>query len=110
MLEELPGRIVNGVLWGLAVSMVMRVTRGQTGTTTLRPVMKTVMKGAIIATEKVREIAEEARETIEDLYAETRAEQRVIEDEVVDIESGDETIMVEPEDLSEEERVDIANA
>jgi hypothetical protein len=75
MLEEIARRAVSGVAWGLAMTLVLRVTQSRDGITALRPLAKTAIKGAVIATEKLREVATEARETLEDIYAETRADQ-----------------------------------
>jgi hypothetical protein len=79
MLEELPRRMVSGVVWGLALSLVLKVTQAQDGRSALRPLAKTAMRGVVLATEKLRAVAEEAKETIDDIYAETQAEQRSTE-------------------------------
>ncbi|MPZ49742.1 MAG: DUF5132 domain-containing protein [Dehalococcoidia bacterium] len=83
MLEELPRRAMSGIVWGLAVTVVLRMTQSKDGVSTLRPLAKTAMKGVVIVSEKIRELAEEARETVEDIYAETRAEQQAQEEEEV---------------------------
>jgi hypothetical protein len=75
MLEELPRRLINGVMWGFALTLVLKVTQSKDGVSTLRPFAKSVMKGAVIASEKAKEIAAEARETVGDIYAELQAEE-----------------------------------
>jgi hypothetical protein len=94
VLEEIGRRAVSGVVWGLAVSLVLRVTQGKDGVSALRPIAKTAIKGAVIAGEKLREVAEEARETLEDIYAETRV-QREGEEAALALSSEEEAIAVE---------------
>jgi hypothetical protein len=93
VLEEIPRRIVGGVMWGMAFSLVLKITRDKDGASTLRPVAKTAVKAVVLATDKLRALAEEARETIEDIYAETQAEQELVQDE--EYSSHDEEIPLE---------------
>lgn len=82
MFEQLVGRVVSGALWGVGAGVVWRVVSGNkqegeqraAGVPFVRPVAKTAMKGAIVASDRVRGIFSEAREGIEDLYAEAQAE------------------------------------
>jgi len=82
MIDQVVGRVVSGALWGVGAGMVWRVVGGNQkegvqgkGTVPLvRPVAKTAMKGMIVASDRVRGVFSEARETIEDLYAEAHAE------------------------------------
>jgi hypothetical protein len=75
MLEELPRRLINGAVWGFALTLVLKVTQSKDGVSTLRPFAKSVLKGAVIASEKAKEVAAEARETMGDIYAELQAEE-----------------------------------
>ncbi|MBV9175343.1 MAG: DUF5132 domain-containing protein [Chloroflexi bacterium] len=72
MLEEAMGRLINGALWGLGAGLIVTVSRG--GGEGLRSVAKGVMKGYIAMSDRVQESAAEARENLDDLAAEVRAE------------------------------------
>lgn len=72
MFEDAFGRLVSGALWGLGAGVVVAVTRG--GGEGLRTVAKSAVKGYIAAADRVQEAAAEARENVEDLAAEVRAE------------------------------------
>ena len=74
MLEGAFGRLVSGAIWGLGAGLVLAVTRGNGEG--LRPLAKSAVKAYLTASERVRELTGEARESLEDLYAEARAEQR----------------------------------
>ena len=73
MFEDLLGRLVSGALWGAGAGVVMSAMRGGTG---LRPVTRAFMQAYVVASDKVREVTSEARESVEDLYAEAKAERR----------------------------------
>lgn len=72
MLEGMLGRLVNGALWGLGAGLALSVTRSEGG---LRPVTKALLKAYIVAADRIQEVVAEARESLDDLYAEARAEQ-----------------------------------
>jgi Protein of unknown function (DUF5132) len=72
--EGILGPLAGGALWGLGAGVVLGAWRG-TGTG-LRPVAKSAIKAYLAAAERVRETAAEAREGLDDLYAEARAERR----------------------------------
>jgi hypothetical protein len=102
MIEELTRRAISGVVWGLAMTLVLRVTQTQDGANSLRPIAKTAIKGAVIATEKLREVAAEARETLEDIYAETRAEHSEEDEPGPPLSPEEELIAVEMEPREEQ--------
>jgi hypothetical protein len=72
VLEDAIGRLLSGALWGLGAGLVLAATRG--GGQGLRPLAKSAVKTYLAASERVREITGEARESLEDLYTEARAE------------------------------------
>lgn len=72
MLEEMIGRLVSGALWGAGASVVLSATRQ--GGDGLRPLARTLMKGYVAAADRVGEAVAEARESLNDLYEEARAE------------------------------------
>ncbi len=80
MFGDLAGRFANGVLWGLGAGVVLKLMRSEKGGEKagagVRPVARAAMKGYMVASERVREFVAEARETIEDVYAEAQAERR----------------------------------
>ncbi len=78
MLGHMIGRVVNGALWGLGAAAVLAVARGDSLAS--RPTAKRVMMACIAAADKVQETTATTRETLEDLYAEIRAEQRLAAD------------------------------
>lgn len=72
MLEGMIGRLISGALWGAGASAVLTVTkRNGNG---VRPLARTLMKGYVAAADRVGEAVAEARESLNDLYAEARAE------------------------------------
>lgn len=73
MFESVLGRLVNGALWGLGAGLALTLLR--TGEPGLRPVVKSAVKVYLTAAERVQELTAEARESLEDLYAEVQAEQ-----------------------------------
>jgi glycine cleavage system pyridoxal-binding protein P len=72
MLEDAFGRLVAGALWGAGATVVLSLSRG--GNDGLRPIAKTIVKGAMVAADRLGEMTAEARESLNDLYAEARAE------------------------------------
>ncbi len=73
MLEGAIGRLVSGALWGLGAGLILTLTRGNGEG--LRPLAKSAVKAYMVASDRLREMTGEARENLEDLYAEARAEQ-----------------------------------
>jgi hypothetical protein len=67
---ELVGRLITGTLWGLGAGLAM--TFGKEGGTGIRTAAKAAMKGYIAAAAKVGE----ARESMDDLIAESRSSER----------------------------------
>ncbi len=72
MFEGVIGRLLSGALWGLGAGVVLALTR-ENGEG-LRPLTKSAVKAYLSASDRVRELTSEARESIEDIYAEARAE------------------------------------
>ncbi|MBV8718258.1 MAG: DUF5132 domain-containing protein [Chloroflexi bacterium] len=72
MLEDAMGRLISGALWGLGAGLVVTVTQG--GGEGLRSVAKGIVKGYIGVADRVQATTAEARENLEDLAAEVRAE------------------------------------
>jgi hypothetical protein len=72
MLEGVFGRLLGGALWGLGAGVVLAVTRGNKAE--LRPLAKGLMKAYLTVSERARETLAEARENLEDVYAEAKAE------------------------------------
>ncbi len=73
MLGGVIGRLASGAVWGLGAAAALSLAGS--GTADLRPVAKRVLKVCVVAADRVQEIAAEARESLEDLYAEVRFEQ-----------------------------------
>ena len=67
-LESAGAGAVWGVGFGLAGLLVTGFGRG------LRPVAKTIVKGGIVASDWLRNVTEESRESLQDLYEEAKAE------------------------------------
>jgi hypothetical protein len=66
------GRLIAGALWGAGASLVVAVTReGRDG---LRPFAKNVVKTCLSAADRFVEMTQEARESLNDVCAEVRAE------------------------------------
>ncbi len=72
MLEDAFGRLVAGALWGAGATVVLSLTRGRNDG--VRPFAKTIMKGCLVAADRISEMTAEARESLNDLYAEAQAE------------------------------------
>jgi hypothetical protein len=72
MLEGMIGRLISGALWGAGASAVLSVTKRDGNG--LRPLARTLMKGYVVAADRVGEVVAEARESLNDLYEEARAE------------------------------------
>lgn len=81
MFEDVPGRLIGGALWGLGAGLVLRIikadNRSQAGAG-LRPVARTLVKGYVVASDRVRGLTAEARESLGDLYAEAQAERHTV--------------------------------
>ena len=73
MFEGLLGRLVGGALWGLGAGVALNLARGG-GPEALRPAAKSLMKAYVAISERVQETTAEARESLEDLFAEAQAE------------------------------------
>jgi hypothetical protein len=71
MLEDAFGRLVSGALWGLGAGLAVSVVRGGPGG---RSVAKGMINGYLAVADRFREMTAEARESLEDLTAEARAE------------------------------------
>ncbi len=67
-LEMLVGGMAAGVGFTLGVGATLA------GAQRTRPLLKQAMKSYFVATERAREVAAEMGETLEDLYAEAKAE------------------------------------
>lgn len=81
MFEDVPGRLISGALWGLGAGLALSLVRGREGEqrrgatgTAARPLAKTVMKGYVATADRVKQWTAEARENLEDIYAEVQAE------------------------------------
>ena len=83
MVEDIPGRIISGALFGVGAGLVMRVVGGskregenaqQDDAGPVRPVAKTVMKGITMVSDRIRSVMSDAREGIDYLYAEAQSE------------------------------------
>jgi hypothetical protein len=84
MFEGMLGRVLNGAVWGLGAGLVLNVLRGGASGATestggprrpaVRPLTKALMKAYVAVEERVRKTAAEARENVEDLYAEVKTE------------------------------------
>ncbi len=81
MFEDVPGRLISGALWGLGAGLALSLIRGSEGErrraptgNAARPLAKTVMKGYVAAADRMKQWTAEARENLEDIYAEVQAE------------------------------------
>ena len=72
MLEQVFGRLVSGALWGVGAGVVLTLLNGRAEG--IRPVAKSAVKAYLTVSERVQELTAEARESLEDMYAEARAE------------------------------------
>ncbi len=79
MLEELAGRVVSGAVWGVGAAVALQLTGKKDGAKSLRPIAKSLVRAGIVVSEKARYFAAEARESIEDLYAEAQLEREQAE-------------------------------
>jgi len=71
-MEELVDAVTGGAVWGLGFGVAALLVRGVGAG--LRPVAKSAVKGAITVGDWARGATEETRETLQDLYAEAKAE------------------------------------
>jgi hypothetical protein len=79
--QSVLGRLAGGALWGLGAVVALSMWQGAGGgggraTAGLRSVAKSAVKAYLTVTERLRETAAEAREGLDDLYAEAQAERR----------------------------------
>ncbi len=65
------GRLLNGLFWGLLAGLALTLSRD--GPAGLRRLALSSMKQGIIVGDRIVMVAAEAREQMEDLYAEVRA-------------------------------------
>ncbi|GAC1323050.1 MAG: hypothetical protein NVSMB2_20590 [Chloroflexota bacterium] len=72
MFENIVGRLISGALWGLGAGVVITLTRE--GAPGLRTATRGVIKGYLSVADRMQEATAEAREGLEDLTAEVRAE------------------------------------
>lgn len=72
MFEGALGRLLGGALWGLGAGVVLAVVRGSGPD--LRPVARTAMRAVVLTTDRIQETFAEARESVDDLYAEAQSE------------------------------------
>jgi hypothetical protein len=73
MFEGALGRLLSGALWGVGAGLVLTVVQNRE--VGLKPIAKEAMKVYLAASDKVQELTAEARDSLEDLYAEAKAEQ-----------------------------------
>jgi hypothetical protein len=79
MLGRMIGRLIAGALWGAGASAVLSATRRDGDG--LRPLARTLVKGYVVAADRVGEVVAEARESLTDLYEEARTERELAERE-----------------------------
>jgi hypothetical protein len=72
MLEHVLGRFVSGALWGVAAGVIVLLREGEGEG--LRNAARRVVALGLAATERLQEVSAEARESLEDLYAEAASE------------------------------------
>lgn len=71
-MEELLDAMSDGLIWGTGFSVALLAVRSFRGG--LRPVLQGAVRGAVTATDWVRNATEESRETLQDLYHEAKTE------------------------------------
>ena len=71
-MEELVDAVSGGVVWGVGFGLAMAAV--QSAATGLRPVAKGTVRGALGVGDWLRNGTAEGRETLQDVYAEARAE------------------------------------
>ncbi len=71
-LDDLVEGVLGGTSWGVGVAAVAVVA--MVGGPRAKPLAKQAIKGYLAATERVREMAAEATEQLQDLYAEAKYE------------------------------------
>jgi hypothetical protein len=74
MFEDAIGRLISGALWGAGATAILSLTGARRKGEGLRPLAKSLMKGYLAVADRVVEASAEARESLNDLYAEARAE------------------------------------
>jgi hypothetical protein len=68
-MNKLVGRFLSGMAWGAAATIVLSLVRPSQGNP------KQMARGLIKGVLSIADVTAEARETLEDLYAEVRTEQ-----------------------------------
>jgi hypothetical protein len=76
-LEELVEGLTGGAAWGVGFGLAMRLLGGLGQG--LRPAVKNAVRGGIVAQDWLRSATAEARETLQDIYEEARAESKAPE-------------------------------
>jgi Protein of unknown function (DUF5132) len=66
---------IPGILIGIGAMLAPKLIPGLTGA--MRPVVRSAVKGGYLAAMKTREVLAEAKEEVEDIIAEVRAEQEM---------------------------------
>jgi hypothetical protein len=71
-MEEFVSAVTGGAVWGVGFGLAMSAV--QAAGSGLRPVAKTTVRNALNVGDWVRNVTAESRETLQDVYAEARAE------------------------------------
>jgi hypothetical protein len=71
-MEEFIDAVTGGAVWGVGFGLAMSAV--QAAGSGLRPVAKNTVRNALNVGDWVRNVTAESRETLQDVYAEARAE------------------------------------
>jgi len=71
-MEEFVDAVTGGAIWGVGFGLAMAAV--QAAGSGLRPVAKNGVRGAVQVGDWLRNVTAESRETLQDVYAEARAE------------------------------------
>jgi hypothetical protein len=71
-MEEFVDAVTGGAIWGVGFGVALAAVQAAGGG--LRPVAKGTVRGAMGIGEWIRGVTAEGRETLQDVYAEARAE------------------------------------
>ncbi|MBV8718259.1 MAG: DUF5132 domain-containing protein [Chloroflexi bacterium] len=71
-MEEFLDAVTGGAIWGVGFGLALAAV--QTAGSGLRPVAKGGVRGALHVGDWLRNVTAEGRETLQDVYAEARAE------------------------------------
>jgi hypothetical protein len=71
-MDEFVDAVTGGAVWGIGFGLAMSAVQAAGGG--LRPVAKTTVRNALNVGDWVRNVTAESRETLQDVYAEARAE------------------------------------